>query len=222
MIFSSKQIPGNELAIGRVQNALAAKQIEMVTNRQADVHFSGHPGRPELADMYGWIRPNILVPVHGERRHMAEQARFGAMHGIPKVIVQQNGDVVRLAPDGPVIIGHEPVGRLVLDGNVIIAADGETMNERRRIAQRGMIAIALVVDENCRLRGNPSFAMAGVPVEAGRKAFIDDAVASAAAAARKGARDPERLREAIRLAVLRTATRWTGKRPLVTVSLMDV
>lgn len=222
VVFSSKQIPGNELAISRVQNALAARQIPMVTDRQADVHVSGHPGRPELADMYRWIRPEILVPVHGELRHMAEQARFGAAEGIAKTIVQSNGDVVRLAPDGPNIVSHERTGRLVLDGDMIIAADGETMNERRRIAQRGMIAITVALDSAGKLCGTPSFSMAGVPIEEDREEFIDDAVESAADAARKGAKDLEKLREAIRLAVRRTATHWTGKKPVVTVSLIQV
>jgi ribonuclease J len=97
VIFSSKQIPGNELAIGRIQNQLAAKGVHMVTDRQADVHVSGHPGRPELEAMYDWIRPEILVPVHGEIRHMSEQARVGTARGIPRTIVQKNGDVIRLA-----------------------------------------------------------------------------------------------------------------------------
>ncbi|MEM8695159.1 MAG: ribonuclease J [Pseudomonadota bacterium] len=222
VVFSSKQIPGNELAIGRVQNALAARQIPMITDRQAHVHVSGHPGRPELADMYRWIRPEILVPVHGERRHMAEQARFGAAQGIPETIVQQNGDVVRLAPDGPLVVGHERTGRLVLDGDTIVAADGEAMNERRRIAQRGIIAVTVALDGQGKLRGMPSFSMAGVPVEEDRDEFIDDAIAAAADAARKGGKDFEKLREAVRLAVRRTATHWTGKKPVVNVSLMEV
>lgn len=222
VVFSSKQIPGNELAIGRVQNALAAQKIPIITDRQAEVHVSGHPGKPELAKMYDWIRPEMLVPVHGELRHMAEQARFGAAQGIAKVIVQQNGDVVRLAPDGPSIIGNERTGRLVLDGDTIIAADGEAMNERRRIAQRGIIAITVALDGKGELAGTPSFSMAGIPIEAEREEFIDECVEAAASAVRKGPRDAEKLREAVRLAVRRTATHWTGKKPVVNVSLMEV
>ena len=85
VIFSSKQIPGNEVAIGRIQNQLAARGVEMVTERQAHVHVSGHPGRPELASLYRWIRPEILMPVHGEMRHLMEQARFGLSEGVPPV-----------------------------------------------------------------------------------------------------------------------------------------
>ncbi|NNC72200.1 MAG: ribonuclease J [Sphingomonadaceae bacterium] len=222
VVFSSKQIPGNELAIGRIQNALAEREIKMITDRQAEVHVSGHPGRPELAEMYKWIRPEILVPVHGEIRHMAEQARFGRAEGIAKPIVQQNGDVVRLAPGGPEIIGHERTGRLVLDGDVIIAADGEAMNERRRIANRGIIAVTAAFDSSGKLRGGPVLSMAGIPLEQDRETFIDEAIAAAAEAARGKAKDAERLREAIRLAVRRTATRWTGKKPVVNVSMIEV
>ena len=107
VVFSSKQIPGNEIAIGRIQNELAAKGIEMITDRQAPVHVSGHPGRPELASMYHWIRPEIIVPVHGEMRHMVEQARFGRSRGVPHGVVQKNGDLVRLAPNGPQKLGQE-------------------------------------------------------------------------------------------------------------------
>lgn len=222
VIFSSKQIPGNEIAIGAVQNALADRGIEVITDRQAFVHVSGHPGRPELAAMYGWIRPEILVPVHGEIRHMAEQARFGRAEGIGKAIVQKNGDVVRLAPNGPEIVRHERTGRLVLDGDVILPADGLTMSERRRIAGRGLIAVAVAFDAKGQLRGSPVVSMAGVPLEEDRDGFVDEAISVAAEAARRGGRDPEKLREAIRLAVRRCATSWTGKKPVVNVSLMEV
>ncbi len=222
VIFSSKQIPGNEISIGRIQNALAEKKIAMITERQAFVHVSGHPGRPELSEMYKWIRPEILVPVHGEMRHMAEQARFGLAAGIPKAIVQQNGDVVRLAPSGPEIIGHERVGRLVLDGDTIIAADGAAMNERRKISQQGLIAVAVAFDRKRTMQGTPAVSMSGIPLEDDRDEFIDEAIGAATAAARKGAKDVEKLREAIRLAVRRTASKWTGKKPVVNVSLMEV
>src|SRR5678815_264925 len=138
VIFSSKQIPGNEIAIGRIMNALSDLGILTVTERQAHVHVSGHPGRPELAQMYKWIRPEILVPVHGEMRHMREQARLGLAEGVPSAIVQQNGDLIRLAPDGPEKIGEERTGRLVLDGDVILRADGATLNERRKLASNGL------------------------------------------------------------------------------------
>ncbi len=116
VIFSSKQIPGNEIAIGRIQNALAEKKVIMITDRQAHVHVSGHPSRPELSAMYEWIRPEIIVPVHGELRHMAEHERFARSKGVPRGILQQNGDLVRLAPEGPKLLGRERVGRYIWMG----------------------------------------------------------------------------------------------------------
>jgi ribonuclease J len=222
VVFSSKQIPGNEIAIGRIQNELAARGIRMITDRQANVHVSGHPGRPELAAMYGWIRPEIIVPVHGETRHLAEHYRFARARGVPKGIVQQNGDVVRLAPDGPKKLGEERVGRLILDGDVILAADGPTMNERRKIASFGVITVALALNGKDRLVGDVQVAIEGIPVEEDREAFVEEAADAASEAALKGAASEDRLRESIRLAVRRCATEWTGKKPVVDVLIVRV
>ncbi|QUT03961.1 ribonuclease J [Sphingobium phenoxybenzoativorans] len=220
VVFSSKQIPGNEIAIGRIQNALATKGIGMVTDRQAEVHVSGHPGRPELQAMYRWIRPQILLPVHGEMRHMAEQARLGLAEGIPQAIVQGNGDLIRLAPDGPKLLGRETVGRLVLDGDVILPADGSTMNERRKLGLHGQISVAVAVNKGGALVGKPSIRLQGVPVEEDRDAFIGEAEEEAGSAVGKGSKETEALRERVRLAVRRTASRWTGKKPVVDVLIV--
>jgi ribonuclease J len=220
VVFSSKQIPGNEIAIGRIQNELAARGIEMITDRQAPVHVSGHPGRPELAAMYQWIRPEIIVPVHGEMRHMAEHERFALANGVPRGIVQKNGDLVRLAPDGPVKLSEEKVGRLILDGDVILSADGSTMNERRKIAQFGVISVALALDDGDRIRGGVEIAIEGIPVEEDRDAFLEEARKVAGDAAAKGAASEDKLREAVRLAVRRCATDWTGKKPVVDVLIV--
>ena len=216
VIFSSKQIPGNEVAIGRIQNELARRNVLMITEKQAHVHVSGHPGRPELAAMYKWIRPEMLVPVHGERRHMAEQARFALGEGIARAIVQSNGDVVRLAPDGPVRVAQERTGRLILDGDVILPADGATMAERRRVLANGQMSVAIAVDDAGRPLGQADVRMQGMPVEEEREAFLVEAAELATDAAALE-RNPERQREAVRLAVRRCATEWTGKKPVVDV-----
>jgi ribonuclease J len=220
VVFSSKQIPGNEIAIGRIQNTLAAAGVAMITDRQAYVHVSGHPGRPELAAMYGWIRPEILVPVHGELRHMAEQARFALSEGVPQSIVQKNGDIVRLAPGKPERIGAAPSGRLVLDGDVILPADGTTINERRKLALYGQVSVAVALRKGA-LAGTPEVRIQGVPVEEDREPFIADAQDAAAGAVKGDTRDREKVREAVRLAVRRVATRWTGKKPIVDVLIVD-
>ncbi len=222
VIFSSKQIPGNEVAIGRIQNQLAAKGVEMVTEKQAHVHVSGHPGRPELAKMYGWLRPRVLLPVHGEMRHLMEHARYGQTQGIRDAFVQTNGDIVRLAPGKPEKIGNAPVGRLVLDGDVILPADGGTINERRRVAVNGQISVGIAVDRNGRAGGVPEVRLQGVPVEEERAPFLEDAVEAATEAMKGRARDRERLREDVRLAVRKVATRWTGKKPIIDVVIVQV
>lgn len=223
VVFSSKQIPGNEMAIGRIMNALATKGVEMITDRQAFVHVSGHPGRPELAAMYGWIRPEILVPVHGEMRHIAEQARFGLEQGIPRAVTQVNGEIVRLAPNGPEKIGHAPVGRLVLDGDVILPADGSTINERRKLGLYGQMSVAVAIKANGKLGGEPQVRIQGVPVEEDREPFLEEACEAAAMAVKKsGTSDREKLREAVRLATRRVAVKWTGKKPVVDVMLIEV
>ena len=221
VIFSSKQIPGNEVAIGRIMNALSDLGLLTITERQAKVHVSGHPGRPELAEMFRWIRPQILLPVHGEARHLAEHARFGLSEGIGQAIVQKNGDIIRLAPGDPKKLGEARVGRLVLDGDVILPADGTTLNERRKLALHGLIAVALPLDSQGRLAGRPVVRALGVPIEQDHDDFIADATDAAEKAVISGG-DEAKVREAVRLAVRRCATLWTGKKPLVEVMRLDI
>lgn len=182
VVYSSKQIPGNELSIGRVQNMLATRGIEVVTERQAHVHVSGHPGRPELEAMYEWIKPEIAIPVHGERRHMEEHARFARECGVKKTMVPINGSAIRLAPNGPHLLGHEKAGRLVLDGDVILPADGATMAERRRLMANGVMAVAVALDREGRLVGQPVINAQGVPVEADKDVFLQECADAAAKA----------------------------------------
>jgi ribonuclease J len=221
VIFSSRIIPGNEIAIGRIMNQLSDLGVQIVTEKQAHVHVSGHPGRPELLEMYKWVRPQIVVPVHGEPRHLAEQARLALDHGIPHAVAQKNGDVIRLAPDGPKKLDEVRVGRLVLDGDVILPADGSTVTERRRIGFGGLITVALPIGDNGQLAGKPLIRPFGVPVEEDRDDFITDAT-DAATRAFSPDEEEERMRENVRLAVRRCATLWTGKKPVVEVMLLQV
>jgi ribonuclease J len=215
VLFSSRQIPGNELSIGIVQNKLAARGITMVTDRQSMIHVSGHPGRPELEALYGWIRPDILVPVHGEMRHMQEQGRLGKECAIPDHVVQQNGDLVRLAPGAPGKIAEVKAGRLVLDGDLIIPADGEAIAMRRRIMREGVLIVALDGDLN------PRIDSLGLPLDEDYDDFVAEATRDITAAIGKlrggDRRDEASVHEAARLAARRAAQRWSGKRPQVRV-----
>lgn len=223
VVFSSRQIPGNELAIGRMQNALVAKGVRIVTDRQSMIHVSGHPGRPELAQLYDWLRPDILVPVHGELRHMAEQARLGKSEGIARTIVQTNGDVIRLAPNGPHKLTEVRNGRLVLDGDIIAPADGEAMAARRKLAQYGLVTVALAVGLDGKQLSPIDIASIGIPLEEDMEAFVAEAQVDAAEALAKLKGDRRRDRgavaECVRLAVRRCAQRWIGRKPVVQVML---
>jgi ribonuclease J len=202
-------------------NQLSELGVKIVTERQAHVHVSGHPGRPELIQMYDWVRPQIVVPVHGEQRHLTEHARVALANGVPQAIVQTNGDVIRLAPDGPKKIDEARVGQLVLDGDVILPADGATVNERRKIGYGGLITVAVPVTDNGQLAGTPLVRPFGVPVEEDRDDFVADAT-DAATKAYNARGDADAVREAVRLAVRRCATLWTGKKPVVEVMLLQV
>ncbi|MCZ8136590.1 MAG: ribonuclease J [Porphyrobacter sp.] len=215
VLFSSRQIPGNEIPIGRIQNQLAARGITMVTDRQAFIHVSGHPGRPELEALYDWLKPEILVPVHGEMRHMAEQARLGKACGIPAQVVQKNGDIVRLAPGKPGRLAEVRAGRLVLDGDIIAPANGEAITMRRRIAAEGVMVVVLVRGQK------PLIEAIGLPLDEDMPAFIDetanDVLNAISRLKGKDARDPAAVHEAARLAARRAAQRWSGKKPQVRV-----
>jgi ribonuclease J len=225
VLFSSRQIPGNEIAIGRIQNQLAEKGVEILTDRQGMIHVSGHPGRPELAALYSWIKPEMLVPVHGELRHMAEQARFGKAEGIKRTIVQKNGDLVRLAPNGPHKISSVRNGRLVLDGDIISPADGGTLNARRKLAENGLVTAALAVSREGKLASAVEIAALGLPLEEDMDDFIAEAQADVQKAVReiKGdkKRDRSAIAETVRLTVRRAAQRWSGKKPVVQVMLRE-
>jgi len=223
VIYSSKEIPGNELSIGVVQNALATRGVEVITERQAHVHVSGHPGKPELEAMYGWVRPEIAIPVHGERRHMEAHAKLALEIGVPRAMVPMNGTAIRLAPNGPKLLSHEKVGRLVLDGDVILPADGSTMLARRRIMHNGYISATVVLNGGGKLAAKPSIMAQGVPVEEDANTFIAECAEAAAQAVRTGdARNEEKFAETIRVAVRRVARDWTGKKPVTDVQIVRV
>jgi ribonuclease J len=220
VLFSSRQIPGNEISIGKIQNQLADRGIVMVTDRQSEIHVSGHPGRPELEAMYEWIRPEVLVPVHGEIRHMQEQIRVGQAAGIPENVFQKNGDILRLAPGKPTRLAQVRSGRLVLDGDLIVPADGDSITMRRRIAYNGVIAVALDP------QGRVTIEAVGLPLDEDYDDFVAEAKSDIAQALKrlKGTerKSAAAISEAARLATRRAAQRWSGKKPQVKVMLVGV
>ena len=168
----------------------------------------------------GLFRPEIAIPVHGERRHMEEHAKLAKDCGVPKAMVPINGSAIRLAPDGPKLISHEKAGRLLLDGDVILPADGATIVERRRMSQYGLIAVSVVVGKNGLPAATPNVSAHGVPVEEDKDDFLAECAEAAEKAAAKGdPKRPEHYAEAIRVAVRRVAREWTGKKPVTEVQV---
>src|SRR5262249_24206189 len=163
VIFSSRTIPGNEKAVGRVINGLVRQGIEVITDRTHLVHVSGHPRRAELEQMYGWVRPRILVPVHGEALHLAERAALGRNVGIRQTLICSNADVVRLAPGSAEIVDELPQGRLYRDGRLIVSAEQRTVADRRRLGFVGVVSVAFALDDKGALAGAPVVESIGVP-----------------------------------------------------------
>jgi ribonuclease J len=227
VIFSARPIPGNEKAISRVINGLIAQGVEVITDRTHLVHVSGHPRRDELRDMIGWVRPQILIPAHGEALHLAEHAELARRAGVPKVLVCRNGDLVRLAPDGPDIVDEVPSGRLYKDGSLLISAESRTVAGRRRLSFAGIVTVALALSEKGLLMADPEVKLIGLPetdaAGASMTEIAHDAVEEAFEALPKPRRlDPDAVAEAVRRAVRGAiAERW-NKKPICHVHVLTV
>ena len=223
-IFSSRVIPGNERSVGRLQNALMARGVEVITDRDADIHVSGHPARDELVRVYQWVRPRIALPVHGEVRHMVEHAALAEACQVPETIVAPNGTLVRLAPGPAEIIDHVPVGRLARDGDGLVPVDGSTLRERRKLLWNGVATATLVVDGRGRPVVPPKVSLRGIEDETGAlvgaiAAGLREMLADLSAAERG---DDKRIEEASRQAVRRVVRAHLGKKPLTDVHIVRI
>jgi len=226
VIFSSRVIPGNELAIARLQNALIRRGVEIVTWKDDLVHVSGHPARDELSRMYALVRPRIAVPVHGEARHLAAHAELALRCQVPEAVVVENGDVVCLSPGTAGIIYHVPVGRLYVDGNRLVPADGEVVRERLR-AIRGGAAVITVVLNGGGLATEPEITTIGLLDVTDGDNAIEKMVRNAIRQEVNGMvtsaqRDDEAVRKVARLAARRVFRESLGKKPVTTVHLVRV
>jgi ribonuclease J len=227
VIFSSRAIPGNEKAVYRVINGLVAQGVEVITDGSHLVHVSGHPRRAELLDMIRWVRPQMLIPAHGEALHLAEHAKLARGAGVPHGLVCRNGDLVRLAPAGPEIIDEVPSGRLYKDGTLLLDAEASTVALRRRLAFAGMVTIALALNDKGQLLADPEIELIGVPdADAGGRP-MDDIARRAAEEAfealpKPRRRDPDEVAEAVRRSVRSAiAERW-NKKPICHVHVLVV
>ncbi|RCS21975.1 ribonuclease J [Phyllobacterium salinisoli] len=227
VIYSSRTIPGNEKAIIETRNLLIEQGIKIITDSDALVHVSGHPRRNELKRMYSWVRPQILVPVHGEAAHLVAQGSLGAMAGIPEVAQVRNGDMLRLAPGLAEIIDEAPFGRVFKDGKLIGDEEEMGIADRRKLSFVGHVAVSVLVDGSYNIVGDPDLVQIGLPEADATGDLMEDILFDAAVAAienipRARRRDLEVLREAVRRAVRAAANEAWGKKPVVTVFLAKV
>ena len=220
VIFSSRIIPGNERAIGRLHNALAALGVEIVTEHDAPVHVSGHPAQDELIRMYQTVRPTIAVPVHGETRHLLAQARLAEQCQVSQTIVTKNGEVVKLAPGPASVIGEVPTGRLAADANTLLDAKGETLKNRQRMVFNGAALATLVMDRAGKLLAPPQVSVEGVPSEDSGEALAARVAQALDELGPRDRRDDDKVREAARLAIRRSLRDWHGKKPVTQVHLV--
>lgn len=222
VVFSSRTIPGNEVPVNRIVNQLILRGIRVITDRDRLVHVSGHPRRDELRAMYGWLRPRIAIPVHGEPLHLAAHAELAREMGVPEVFKIVNGAMVRLAPGPAEVVDEIAAGRLYRDGRLVGDVDGMGITERRRLAFAGHVAVALTVDSKGSLVLDPEIGLSGLPINDSAGRPLDEAVLSAVLGAidsmpRPRRRDVEVVREAVRRSVRAAVQDAWGKKPVCTV-----
>jgi ribonuclease J len=227
VIFSARAIPGNEKAVMRVINGLVSQGIEVVTDRTHLVHVSGHPRIDELREMIGWVRPQILVPAHGEPLHMAEHAEVARSAGVGQVVLCRDGELVRLAPGTAGKIDEVPSGRLYKDGTLLVSAEERTVADRRRLGFAGVVSVALAVSARGELTADPAVMLTGIPAADARGQPIEDIAYDAALEAfesmpRARRRDPEAVAEAVRRAVRAALAAAWNKKPTCHVHVLEV
>lgn len=222
VVFSSRVIPGNETAILDIKNRLIDREIRVIEDSDALIHVSGHPRRIELKQMYEWVRPHILVPVHGEAAHLAGQAELARQCGIPRPIQVRNGDMLLLAPGDPRILDQVPFGRIFKDGKLIGTDEAIGVRDRRRLSFAGHVAVNVVLDDRYQLEGDPDLVAIGLPSVDERGEDLEDLMLEAAIGAvesipRVRRKDLDLVSEAVRRAVRAAANDAWGKKPIVTV-----
>jgi len=226
VIFSARTIPGNEKEVTRVMNGLIEQGIAVITDRTHLVHVSGHPRRAELEELISWVKPKVLIPVHGEALHLSEHAALARHCGVPKVMQCRNGDLVRLAPNLG-LIDEVPAGRLYKDGSLLVSAEARTVADRKRLSFAGSVSVALALTDKGALAADPELDLIGIPERDRDGRLIEEAVYDSVMNTveqlpRAKKRDPDTVAEAVRRAVrAAVAQRW-GKKPMCHVHVLTV
>jgi ribonuclease J len=220
-LFSSKTIPGNERDVLRIMNAFSEMGVDVMDDAGGRYHVSGHANRPDLELMHEIIKPQMLIPMHGEHRHLREHVKLGATRGIVGEIAT-NGMMIDLTGDRPEVAEYVDVGRVYLDGSVLIGAMDGVVRDRIRLALNGHAMVSVILDENDDPLGDAWVELMGLP-EIGRseKPLADlmetELTEVLGSAPTKVMRDDDKLEETVRRIIRQVAVEEIGKKPEVTV-----
>jgi ribonuclease J len=227
VIFSSWAIPGNEREVIDIQNMLIDRGIDVITQSHGLVHTTGHPRRDELRRLYDLLKPQVLVPVHGEAAHLEAHTKLGKAHGIPTVFSARNGDLIRLFPDPMIFPGEVRTGELYLDGNILCTPEESGVKGRRRLSFGGHVVVSIVVDSRGQVMAGPEVAIEGLPEVAEDEESFETLIRRTVAGTLKSIppkrrSDPEVVDAALQRAVRGEVGAYWGKKPNVTVMVHRV
>ncbi len=226
VIFSSKIIPGNVRKHYNVHNKLLKDGVNVITEETEFVHVSGHPNREDLKDMYNWIKPKCLIPVHGEHRHMKEQINFAHEMRIPYPVQVENGDIVKIYPgNNPIVYDKAPSGRLCVDGEISIEEDSVFIKERKNLANSGLIDLTLIISNKGVLNNKPLLNIKGLPVFEKEEFFdgLEEEVLKVAKTfSLKNSKQNENLIEGLKKTCRKYAKEKTGKKPITNINVIRI
>ena len=226
VIFSSKIIPGNEKKLYKLHNQLVREGINVISEETDFVHVSGHPNRDDLKDMYEWIQPNSIIPVHGEQRHMLEHISFAKKLNVPHPIKVENGDIVRIFPgDSPEVFDKAPYGKIFLDGNIGVEEESKSIKERRNISQNGHLDITLIITTQGNIHNTPIVNFMGIPIlntEEFKISIQDEIDKIAKSFSLNNKKQDENFKEALKVTCRKFTKEKTGKRPITNINLVRI
>lgn len=227
VIFSSRTIPGNEKAVGRVINGLIQQGVDVITDRTHLVHVSGHPRLAEMEEMYGWVKPEVAIPVHGEALHLSEHAKLARRLGIKEIVVCQDGDLIRLAPGPARVTDEVPAARLYKDGRLLVDGAARTVSDRRRLAIAGVVSVALALGDRGELLADPEVELCGIPDLSAEGLSMHEiaygaVVETLESLPRARRRDPNSVEEAVTRAVRAAIAAQWAKKPICHVQVLTL
>ena len=226
VIFSSKIIPGNEKKLYNLQNLIVKNKMEMISEENAFVHVSGHPNRDDLKDMYKWVKPQCVIPVHGEHRHMAEHVTFAKEMQVPKTLLIENGDIIKILPGNkPEIIDKAPSGKVYLDGNINVETDSKSIKDRKNLSANGYLEITLIISNNGSVK-KPVISYKGIPEKNEDDTFIFDIEDEIMTICRTFSIDNKKqqhnLIETLKQNCRRIVREKTGKKPFTNINIARI